>query len=106
MNYLLDTNLISEFAKPHSNHGVVAWMAETQAGATFLSVVTIAELRRGVERLPAGARREQLAAWLTERCFRTLVIAFCPWTWPWRKLGDSCWHAGNAWADPSDRWTG
>jgi predicted nucleic acid-binding protein len=36
-------------------------------GSFFISVITVAELRHGVERLPAGTRRERLDAWLTEQ---------------------------------------
>lgn len=64
MTFLLDTNVVSEWVKPRPDPGVVRWLAEVDEDHTFLSVVTIGELRRGVERLPTGARRDQLARWL------------------------------------------
>jgi toxin FitB len=66
MSYLLDTNVVSEWVKPKPNRGVVAWLAGTDEGETFLSVVTLTELRYGVERMPSGARRERLDAWLRD----------------------------------------
>ena len=65
MNFLLDTNVISEWTKPRPDSGVVTWLAEADEDRIFLSVVTLGELRHGVERMPAGARRDRLDAWLT-----------------------------------------
>jgi toxin FitB len=67
VNFLLDTNVVSEWTKPRPDAGVVAWLAETDEDRIFISVITVAELRHGIERLPAGARRERLATWLTEQ---------------------------------------
>src|SRR5262245_8830400 len=65
MSFLLDTNVISEWAKPRPDRGVITWLSEADEDRVFISVVTIAELRHGVERLPAGARRKRLDDWLT-----------------------------------------
>ncbi len=62
MNFLLDTNVISEPMKPRPNAGVLAWLAEVDS--VFLSVVTITELRYGIERLATGRRRDHLDRWL------------------------------------------
>ncbi len=64
MNFLLDTNVVSEWMKPRPNPGVVTWLAETDEDRIFLSVITLAELRYGIDRLAAGKRRQQLEAWL------------------------------------------
>ena len=64
MRYLLDTNLVSEWTKPRPNAGVIEWLAQVDEDDVFLSVVTFAELRHGIERLPAGRRRKGLHAWL------------------------------------------
>jgi toxin FitB len=64
LNYLLDTNLISEWIKPEPNSGVVTWMSEVDEDRLFISVVTLAELRRGIDRLAAGRRRDRLDSWL------------------------------------------
>jgi toxin FitB len=67
VNFLLDTNVLSEWAKLRPDTGVIAWLAEADEDRVFISVVTIAELRHGIERLPAGARRNRLDIWLSEQ---------------------------------------
>ena len=64
MSFLLDTNVVSEWMKPLPNPGVVAWLADADEDRVFLSVITFAELRYGIERLAAGSRRKRLSAWL------------------------------------------
>ena len=64
MNYLLDTNVVSEWTRPRPNPNVAAFLAEADEDSLFLSVVTLAELRRGVTRLPDGRRRIVLGTWL------------------------------------------
>lgn len=64
MNLLLDTNVISEFAKEQPDERVVRWLAELDEDRIFLSVLTLGELREGVDRLAPGRRRERLDAWL------------------------------------------
>ena len=64
MSFLLDTNVVSEWTKTRPNQGVIRWLADADEDQIFLSVVTIAELRHGVERLPIGKRRNRLDEWL------------------------------------------
>jgi predicted nucleic acid-binding protein len=64
LNFLLDTNLISEWIKPEPNTGVVTWTAEADEDRLFISVVTLAELRHGIDSLAAGRRRDRLDSWL------------------------------------------
>ncbi|HXY99801.1 MAG TPA: type II toxin-antitoxin system VapC family toxin [Stellaceae bacterium] len=66
MTYLLDTNVVSEWAKPRPNPGVVAWLADADEDRVFISVITLAELRHGIERLAAGRRRRRLDEWLRD----------------------------------------
>jgi len=49
MAYLLDTCVISELRKPHCNQGIAAWMAGVQPDEAFLSVLTLGEIRHGIE---------------------------------------------------------
>ena len=65
MSFLLDTSVISEWIEPHPDPGVVEWLAEADEDRLFLSVVTLAEMRHGIERLEAG-RRTRLDAWLRD----------------------------------------
>ena len=64
MSFLLDTNVTSEWIRPEPNAGVVAWLAGINEDRVPISVVSLAELRHGVERMDAGARRKRLDAWL------------------------------------------
>lgn len=64
MSYLLDTNVVSELTRPRPAPPVEAWFEEVADEALHLSVLTVGELRRGVERLPAGKRKEKLRYWL------------------------------------------
>ena len=66
MSYLLDTNVISEWVKPKPHAGVIRWLAEADEDRVFISVISIAEIRRGLERMAKGRRRERIAAWLWE----------------------------------------
>ena len=66
MNFLLDTNVISEWVKPRPDAGVVQWLEEIDEDRIFMSVVTLAELRYGVERLVVGKRRRRLEEWLQD----------------------------------------
>lgn len=44
--------------------GVVSWLSNIDEDSVFLSVITFAELRHGIERLPTGKRKKQLDEWL------------------------------------------
>lgn len=64
MRYLLDTNVVSEATKPRPNAGLLTWLGSIVEESTFISAVTISELRYGIERLAIGARRTRLDEWL------------------------------------------
>jgi predicted nucleic acid-binding protein len=66
MTFLLDTNVVSEWVKQRPDPGVITWLAEVDEDRVFLSVVTLAELRHGIERLADGHRRRRLDSWLRE----------------------------------------
>ncbi len=64
MSFLLDTNVVSESTKPRPNVGLMTWLDNVDENSVFLSVITLTELRYGVERLARGRRRKQLDRWL------------------------------------------
>ncbi len=66
MSFLLDTNVVSEWVKQRPDPGVVTWLAEVDEDRVFLSVVTLAELRYGIDRLADGNRRRRLDVWLRD----------------------------------------
>jgi len=67
MSFLVDTNVLSEPAKPKPDARVMAWLRENERDL-YVSTITIGELRRGVERLPEGARKTKLRHWLRSLC--------------------------------------
>jgi hypothetical protein len=64
MSYLLDTNVISETVRRQRNKLVVGWLEQIPAEALFVSVLTLGEIRKGIERLADRRRREKLRLWL------------------------------------------
>jgi predicted nucleic acid-binding protein len=64
VNFLLDTNTVSEWVKPRPNPGLMDWMESADEDRIFISVVSLAEIRYGVEPLAAGRRRNRLEQWL------------------------------------------
>jgi predicted nucleic acid-binding protein len=65
VRYLLDTNVVSEWTKPNPDPRVVAWLESVDEDRVGLSVATLAEVRRGIERLAGGPKRRRLEEWLT-----------------------------------------
>lgn len=63
-NFLLDTNAVSEWVKPRPNPGLIRWMESADEDRVFISVISLAELHYGVERMPASRRRTVLEQWL------------------------------------------
>jgi toxin FitB len=64
MRYLLDTNVISETVRPKPDGNVIRWIGELSSIA--LPAVGVYEIASGIQRLPAGERREFLEDWLAE----------------------------------------
>ena len=64
MAYLLDTCVLSELRKPRCNPNVTAWVAGLQPQESFLSVLTLGEIRRGIE---LQRSKDQTAARSLER---------------------------------------
>ena len=59
---ILDTNVASELGKAEPAPEVAAWLARQSFTELYLTAVNDAELLYGIERLPEGRRRDQLAA--------------------------------------------
>jgi toxin FitB len=68
VNYLLDTNVVSEIRRriPHGN--VLAWLESVPHEALFLSVIVVGEVRAGIDRLRPrdSAQADVFEAWLGE----------------------------------------
>ena len=66
MSYLLDTNVVSELVRPKPNSKVVKWFENVPDEALHLSVLSLGEIRKGVEKLTASRHRERLRVWLEQ----------------------------------------
>jgi toxin FitB len=64
VSFLLDTNVLSQSSKPIPNIAVMDWIATNDAGAMFLSVISLAEVRVGIGTMAAGKRKAAIADWL------------------------------------------
>ncbi len=76
---ILDTNVVSELTRPRPNHGVLEWVAQQSLGSLYITVITEAELRYGVELLYPGRRRRDLEAAesrMIDVCFAGRILPF------------------------------
>ena len=62
--YLIDTNVVSELKRASPSRKVVAFIAGQSLDRLYLSAVTVAEIRFGIELLTDAARRSDLTLWL------------------------------------------
>jgi len=65
--WLLDTNILSELRRPRPDTKVVAFVESKPLDLLFVSVVTFAEIRFGIERLADAGRRAELNDWLAQK---------------------------------------
>ena len=64
MSYLVDTNVLSELRRKVPNKAVQSWFAQRPASTLFLSVLTLGEIRKGIEGVAEAERRTRLVDWL------------------------------------------
>lgn len=64
MSYLLDTCVISELISRQPDASIVRWIDDAEETSLHLSVITVGEINRGIQRLPDSARKQQLRLWL------------------------------------------
>jgi tRNA(fMet)-specific endonuclease VapC len=78
MKYLLDTNVLSELVVKQPNTRVIDWIDSVDPNSLYLSVITIGELRKGIEKLPKSKRKTNLLEWLNDQLqlrFRGRILA-------------------------------
>jgi tRNA(fMet)-specific endonuclease VapC len=66
MKYLLDTCVISELVSKQPNSKVVEFVDALDNDDVYLSVITIGEITKGIEKLPKSKRKQMLHSWLKE----------------------------------------
>ncbi|MEI2638733.1 MAG: PIN domain-containing protein [Microthrixaceae bacterium] len=109
---LLDTNVVSEPLRPDPSGRVVEWLDAQALEAMFLPVIAVAELRYGIEVMPAGRRREALAERIEGEVLPLFInrvlpvdvavtasFAKCMATAATQRRGGKCFR----WSDRSDR---
>jgi toxin FitB len=65
--WLLDTNILSELRRPRPERKVLAFIASQPLELLYISIVTLAEIRFGIELVPDPGRRSELTDWLTNK---------------------------------------
>jgi hypothetical protein len=64
VSYLIDTCALSELVSSKPDENVVTWFESTSQTGLYLSVLSLGEIRKGVEKMPQGRRRNQILSWL------------------------------------------
>jgi len=97
--FLLDTMVISEIRKNTPDAGVLRWLSKQRDDQLFLSVVTLGEIERGIEKqrkaMPAFA--DELAAWLESltRLYADRILSITPSiALRWGRLSAQLGHDG------------
>ena len=74
--FLVDTNVLSEFSRRgEPDQRVKSWLTSASPGSLYVSILTLAEIRRGIELLAQGRRRTQLEQWLENDLLGSFVDA-------------------------------
>lgn len=78
MRYLLDTCVLSEPFKRQPNQQVITWLRSVDQSSLYTPSVVLGEMRKGVEKMPASARKRMLENWLADyrRFYADNIVAF------------------------------
>jgi predicted nucleic acid-binding protein len=102
--WLLDTNVLSELRRPRPERKVLAFVAAQSLELLYISVVTLAEIRFGIELLPDAARRSELNQWLAHKVrpmFEQRIIAITEdIMFKWRLLVEEGRKVGHTFSQP------
>jgi len=77
VSFILDTCAVSDLRKDSPNAGLAAWLKAQDPADLFLSVMTLGELHKGLERLPQGPKKAGLKTWI-ERIESTYKAKILP----------------------------
>lgn len=81
MNFLLDTNVISELVTTKPNTRVIKWLEQVPITSTYLSVLSLGEIRKGIEKMSDKNRKLKLLIWLENdlmQIFSSRMISISP----------------------------
>jgi predicted nucleic acid-binding protein len=105
MAWLLDTNILSELRRLKPEPKVLAYIADHALDQLYVSAVTLAELRFGIELLSEGSsRRDELNNWLTHKIRPMFDQRVLPVTedimFRWRIVVEEGRRAGHTFSQP------
>jgi predicted nucleic acid-binding protein len=102
--WLLDTNVLSELRRPKPERKVIAFVTAQPLDLLYVSAVTFAEIRFGIELVADAGRRVELNDWLTHKVrpmFEQRVLAITEDIMlKWRVLVEEGWKAGYTFSQP------
>jgi predicted nucleic acid-binding protein len=102
--WLLDTNILSELRRPRPDRNVVAFVADQPLELLYVSTVTFAEIRFGIELVEDAGRRAELNAWLANKVrpmFEQRVLAISEdIMFKWRLLVEEGRKVGHIFSQP------
>jgi predicted nucleic acid-binding protein len=102
--WLLDTNVLSELRRPRPNARVVAFISAQSLDSLYVSSVTFAEIRFGIELVADATRRADLSQWLTHTVRPMFENRVLPITedvmFRWRLLIEEGRRAGHTFSQP------
>ena len=78
MSYLLDTCVISELVKSEPNDSVVKWIRTVPDSGFYLSVITIGELYKWIEKLGQSKRKKSLSYWIESNLLKRFENRILP----------------------------
>jgi predicted nucleic acid-binding protein len=91
--FLIDTNVLSEYNRPGGpDAGVKRWLETTDRQSQHLSVITLAEIQKGIELLAEGKRRAQLEQWLKQDLKPGFPVGYFRWIARWPVAGHLLWR--------------
>ena len=102
--WLLDTNVLSELRRPKPEQRVLAFVAAQPLELLNISVVTLAEIRFGIERISDANRRAELGEWLAHKLRPMFDGRVLPVSedimFKWRLLVEEGRKAGHTFSQP------
>jgi predicted nucleic acid-binding protein len=102
--WLLDTNILSELRRPKPERKVLAFVSDQPLELLYVSTVSFAEIRFGIERVTDASRRAELSDWLAHRVrpmFEQRVLAISEdIMFKWRLLVEDGRKAGHTFSQP------
>jgi predicted nucleic acid-binding protein len=102
--WLLDTNILSELRRPRPEPKVVSFIAARPLDLMFVSAVTLAEIRFGIELVTDANHRSELQEWLTHKVRPMFEQRILPVTedimFKWRLLVEDGRKTGHTFSQP------